>query len=829
MLAFVVLYRPVACGLLHSLSSDTVFGLLLLASALLWLMSELLGGALRIRVGLPGLAFSVFLAAALVSSIRAENWFAGLQWCLVLATYGLTAFLVLQMADGELERRFLLSCLLASGVGLAAYGLWHYQFYMPALRTWLAREPGFFKDVVGAAGPLSGELEARVAANRAYGSFVTPNQLADFLVLTFLPLAGYVVARWRGARADGRARLAGWPANSWCALAALSMAAALYLTGSKGGWIALGFGLAVFVLAAAGPALRRHAWQVLIVVALIAVALLLAYEAHAVPGPRDFARSLGVRIGYWQTSAEIALKRPVLGVGPGSWQEWYTMLKRPEFEETKSPHSLYFQLWAETGAVGLLLWIGLWAAVFTCPIKDIVVPDPTIRADARHSAGLAGGADGHSLTQPLLMATGLLLPALALGYDWTVVGTFAAPKYVAPWIEGTPLLPYAVVYAVWATTFAVLFAMREPLETPLIRGAIAAGLAAFLLHSAAEFTLEVPAIGGSVAVLAALLLSGRRLSTRTIPLPPAARSAVLLTCAAALAFWSIRVTQAAIGAALNKDEAEREQSALAGGNGAAMAASSGRFFAVRDDLRRVCAAVPWDDRSWRDLASWQLFMAQAGLDGSSLSEGTQAAARAVELNPLSTSNWALLGSARALAGDLPGAAQAYRRAAELHPSLPEAWYRCGAALEAAREPAAAPAAAYRKALELMPRQYHERNTVLGPQEELMAVWQVLSGAASAPPLLEVALDLGRRTGGATIPAGASEVQAVSALARGLRGGGELVRRWNSYDAASRERQLWSVTAGRLWQWALEAKVKALEGGGQDAPSGRNQVGAGGGT
>lgn len=77
-LALVVLYRPVACGLVYSLASTTVFGLLLLLSALLWLTSELLGGALRVRLGLPALAFSAFLGAALVASIGAENWFAGL-------------------------------------------------------------------------------------------------------------------------------------------------------------------------------------------------------------------------------------------------------------------------------------------------------------------------------------------------------------------------------------------------------------------------------------------------------------------------------------------------------------------------------------------------------------------------------------------------------------------------------------------------------------------------------------------------------------------------------------------------------------------------------
>ncbi|MCK4374748.1 MAG: hypothetical protein KAX19_05440, partial [Candidatus Brocadiae bacterium] len=203
LLALVVFYRPMVSGSVYALAPGAVFGLLLLASALLWLGSEVACGRLRVRFGLAGLAFAALAAATLVSALRAGNWFAGLQWWWLLVTYGLTAFLILQLGGREPERSFLLSCLLATAAALAAYGLWHYALYMPALRRWLAHEPDFFRTAVRATGPISADLAARVEADRATGGFITANQLADFLVLTFFPLAGIAVNRWRVGRLRG--------------------------------------------------------------------------------------------------------------------------------------------------------------------------------------------------------------------------------------------------------------------------------------------------------------------------------------------------------------------------------------------------------------------------------------------------------------------------------------------------------------------------------------------------------------------------------------------------------------------------------------------------
>ncbi len=811
LLALVVFYRPMVSGSVYALAPGAVFGLLLLASALLWLGSELACGRLRVRFGLAGVAFAALAAATLVSALQAENWFAGLQWWWLLVTYGLTAFLILQLGGREPERSFLLSCLLATAAALAAYGLWHYALYMPALRRWLAREPDFFRTAVGATGPISADLAARVEADRATGGFITANQLAGFLVLTFFPLAGMAMNRWRVARLRGtRTRGGRSAALVVVALALALMLGALYLTGSKGGGIAFVFGLALLALTAARQVVRKNPRKAAGAAAAVVILVLVAHQAGAVAGPRRFARSLGVRLDYWRTSVEMARQRPLFGVGPGSWPEWYAMLKEPEFEETRAAHSVHVQLWAETGSVGLLLWIGLWAVLFG-QVLSARAASPGRDREANGSV-----AADRARARRRFRAVGLGLAALVLAFDWAVLGTFGAPRYVPEWLEAHSWLPYLVVYVVWAATFAAIFGgpKRSPVGLPT--WAVAAGLGAFLLHSAAEFTLRVPAIGGTAAVLAAALLAGaNRPRRREWRVGRLRAGVILLAGAAAVGCWSVVATGRSVDGALSSATADILRNEFLAGDGQLrrgrrlpeLRAQADEITAER---RRACAAMPWDDRAWRDLGGWLITLAEGGLDGGATAEAARALNRAVELNPLSSSNRALLGRAHALAGDYAGAAAAYRRAAQLHPALPAAWYRLGAALEAAGGADAEALAAYQMALELMPRQYHARNTVLGPQWELATFWAKTAGLRAPQPLLDMATDLAFHAEGVEMPAGAAPKERVARLTEGLPGGAELARKWDSYEPAVRQQEVWKLLAGRMWQWALRRKVQLLQ-------------------
>ncbi len=806
LVGLVLLYRPISSGLLYALGPVVVFALILLMATLLWLAGQLLEGRLHVRFGWPGLAFGAFMAATLVSSLLAENWFAGLRWWLAVATYGLTAFLLLQMADREPFRRFFLSCLLASVVALAAYGLWHYVFYVPAFRRWLEDAPLFFETAVGTPGSQFADLEARVAADRAYGNFVTPNQLADFLALAFFPLAALAVGWWRARKgAAGRPRVLG--IALWGA-ALLLVVGVIYLTRSKGGWIAFCFGSAVFVLLVAGRSVRRHPRLALGGAGMLLLLILLGHYAGIVPGPAKFARSLSVRLHYWQTSVHIALKRPALGVGPGSWGEWYTMLMPPEAEETQAAHNLYLQLWAETGTVGLLLFAAFWAVLLLLVLKS---PGGAAVGGTEARAPPPSADVGRV---PPLTAAALCMAALALGFDYVMVGTFRPPLYVPDWLAVAPWVPYLVIYFVWAAAFVGLFACADGVAASPLGCGLAAGLAAFLLHSAGEFTMCVPAIGGTVAALTALLLLSRDLpARRELRLAPVPSALVLGALVVMVLCWSTVAVRRALDYSFGRRKAESLRSELVVESRKSPQARRRPEFQRRAgtalrEYGRACAAVPWDDESWRELAAWLTLLARWGLTDPSTSDAATAIERAIGLNPRNAANWAVLGEARMMAGDLQSALKAYRRAAELHPSLPGAWYRYARVAESTGRSEAA--SAYGQALALLPGQYHDRNRILGPPGELAEFWGGTARSPTGPGLLEIGIQLGRRVADLEMQENATEIEKVTRLTAGLQGRAELLKMWDSLDAGAKERELWEVSAGRLWEWALRAKVSVYE-------------------
>ncbi len=180
---------------------------------------------------------------------------------------------------------------------------------------------------------------------RAAGLFVTANQLAAFL-LTFTATAFGVATATR----DRRLRLLGWIGT------AVGLGA-MYESYSRSGWIAL-------ALAAGFLAIQRDGRRLIVPFGILALGALLMLvakpEAHHNPA-EDFNR-----VAVWEAGSRIALRFPLVGVGPMAYWRVYPDLRPPGSAppgsfEALHPHDLYLSFAAETGMVGLaaLGW-GWW-------------------------------------------------------------------------------------------------------------------------------------------------------------------------------------------------------------------------------------------------------------------------------------------------------------------------------------------------------------------------------------------------------------------------------------------------------------------------------------
>jgi O-antigen ligase len=172
----------------------------------------------------------------------------------------------------------------------------------------------------------------------------------------------------------------------WWSLAALAvLLPTLYLTYSRGSWLALACGLAVYV--ALGPVPRR-AQRAFAVVAVIGVLAFVVHEG----GPRaiwssftaplpstggDLSQRLGSvssngRTEYWRVAWKETEAHPLLGGGAGTYVQWWHRLRHTRFE-AQNAHSLYLETLAELGPVGLLLLLAFVAIPFVGRASPVAV------------------------------------------------------------------------------------------------------------------------------------------------------------------------------------------------------------------------------------------------------------------------------------------------------------------------------------------------------------------------------------------------------------------------------------------------------------------------
>ncbi|MDD4767389.1 MAG: O-antigen ligase family protein [Desulfotomaculaceae bacterium] len=77
-------------------------------------------------------------------------------------------------------------------------------------------------------------------------------------------------------------------------------------------------------------------------------------------------RNAAERIYFYQDALKMFVERPVIGWGGGGWQEAYRAYQGYLYNSSQV-HGYYFQIMVETGIIGLLAILGIWASfLYTC-------------------------------------------------------------------------------------------------------------------------------------------------------------------------------------------------------------------------------------------------------------------------------------------------------------------------------------------------------------------------------------------------------------------------------------------------------------------------------
>ncbi len=226
------------------------------------------------------------------------------------------------------------------------------------------------------------------------------------------------------------------------ALATALGVAALVLTRSRAGWLAAGAGLAVLAgglligRRRAGVPVRpaRVALAAAVAIAAVAGALLLPNTLEwrsdspytdTLGNLANFKEGSGRgRMLQYRNSLDLALRHPVLGVGPGNWPLRYGEVAPPGDPSFASndvvplnpwPSSDWVAMLSERGAVAVLLALALGFALAWRGWRGVLAGGDRAVAGAALGGTLAATAIAGAFDAVLLLAVPLLFTAIAAG------------------------------------------------------------------------------------------------------------------------------------------------------------------------------------------------------------------------------------------------------------------------------------------------------------------------------------------------------------------------------------------------------------------------------
>jgi len=690
LVAVVVAMRPLFAGTPADFPLTTVVLALLVLAMSLLLLSRALDRQLRV-VCTPLHGALVLFALAALWGVAQGGWqsaavLRGLDYLSLL----LLVVLLVELRPELRERQLFLFILLTSLVVVAVYGLYQYFWEFDRMMSQVAANPQKVARELGISPESWGGYIDRLEGREVYATFLMSNSLGAYLILLLPVLGGYFFDYLRATR-----RTAERTSGIAYLVMLVAVVCALWLSRSRGAWLALGAALVLGpCLLLAWPRIRRF-WPVLLVGACIVGGLFCWWLLGADVADRVLVNdSLGVRLGFWNGTLRVIRDHPLAGVGIGRFQPYYLQQKLASAHEVELPHNMWLEAWVEMGILGLVALVSVMAAALGMALD--AARRPCGRPYGPPPGNSQDGAGGNR-------SLGTPIPRLSPCLYTIVVGVLALA--LVRWLGGAWSGPLGwALSGLWLAT-AVFFIYSAPDRLLAragtgVRWGLVVGLVAFLLHGSADIDLYAPAITTALVVLVAGVAWEPRAGGRVVRLPRwAAVGLGVLAVTATVAY--------ARGVARPLLEIEGEKELARQSIAAGEPEEAGRR------LREVLVRSPDDIEALRELAGIEgagaIFL-RGSAEDFRRAEGLWH--RFISLRPESSEGYYQLGrlyhfwATRTADADesrtlLERAERAYEQARTRYPTWPLLRMKLGAVYEALGRTDAA-AAQYREALRLSP-------------------------------------------------------------------------------------------------------------------------------
>ncbi|MBN1590301.1 MAG: O-antigen ligase family protein [Pirellulales bacterium] len=588
------------------------------------------------------LVLLVFHSAAGVWATKTGNAREAMNVLWAWIGLGAGFFLLRQLIHRPREARAVVAVMIGLAVAMSTYGLYQSGYELHELRLDYDRDPDGMLRAEGLwfepGSVARTQFEERLNSREPFATFALTNSLAGYLAPWLVVAIGLAaVGRWRNV--------------TGMLVVVLPTTACGLLTKSRSAYVAVALGLALVALARRRER-RPIGWIWPMVAALIVVVLVAGAVAVGELDAEVFGeagKSLGYRVQYWQSTWALIKDHPVLGCGPGQFQNGYTAYKLPEAsEEVADPHNFLLEIWATAGTGGVLALLAVLGCFAWSVRKGVTGVSPVPEQTPAHGQD-AGGAR----VEPPQEATS---DASRWVYGGALVGFLAASPLGALGTTAPGLALYLFGLPLGAVTVFMLADWIKDGRLPIVLVGI--GLVVLLVNLLAAGGIGFPGVAGTFWVLLALGLS----LTEEKPKGPLPRAVA----------WGVTVFAVALAASCYWTGYQPVLRARGPMNTAAVTFDLG---ARRDHLLEAARA----DSLWADprkqLASAALEEWRNDHRQESLDEFRRYSAEATRLDPESWSYWHALGDQylevyryTSSVDDLKAALESYRRAIAIYPN-----------------------------------------------------------------------------------------------------------------------------------------------------------------
>ncbi len=278
-----------------------ILAIIALSGFALWILGYLLGGRESRKASATDMLVLLFFATNVVAACASHYFIPALLGLLKIVVYICSYFYLTAILQNSPKRKLILvSVLVLAAVVESLVGFDQFRNHVQPLATW--EDP-----------------TVETQGTRIFSWLGNPNLLAGYLI----PVGPLAFALGFSALTSGRFLLAIPPL-----IAGAMISVAIVLTGSRGGYLAIGAAAAtISVMAVARFWIAKPKARVLIVILCLVLPILLVLGLHFVPSFEQRLTSIfagrehssnSYRINVWNASWRMFLDNWWIGIGPGN-------------------------------------------------------------------------------------------------------------------------------------------------------------------------------------------------------------------------------------------------------------------------------------------------------------------------------------------------------------------------------------------------------------------------------------------------------------------------------------------------------------------------------